>query len=292
MYKILFDFGQGFCDTGASMLEDGVMEIPVNPSSLKLNMGVSTHSYDVLGVGQVSFPKLPTLRKVSFSSFFPREWAPYMGSELRFVEEYVNVIRKVQETRRVFNLIITRSTSGMSVYDRGIGDRLMSYAIAEEPVHDTSFWCFIDDFSLEDKGGEPGDVYYTISLTEFRDVTPMSVEEYEDAMNKTTQVPLFQRVDTPGELYAGQSVVCNGPYFNASSGGDYVGMAVMMPGIIARLLPKPWPDVVPQTEPDGWGEVAGELAKFFPVLIHAVGWFRPETIVPTAMIKEALPWNS
>ena len=48
-----------------------VVRLPVNPETLPLTEEADTENFDVLGLGEVVVARLPKLKTVTVSSFFP-----------------------------------------------------------------------------------------------------------------------------------------------------------------------------------------------------------------------------
>ena len=47
--------------------------------------------------------------------------------------------------------------------------------ITRNELFDTNLRCIVSEFEITDKGGEPGDIYYSIKLREYRDYSPRTV---------------------------------------------------------------------------------------------------------------------
>ena len=68
---------------GLFFTRDGtVIRLPVNPEKLPVARDNDNSEYNVLGIGPIMIPRIPKLREVTISSFFPRAgvlWKQSMG---------------------------------------------------------------------------------------------------------------------------------------------------------------------------------------------------------------------
>ena len=204
------------------------IRLPVNPTELTIAYEGETSTYNLIGTGEVIVPRLPKLATVSISSFFPRqEYAPYLSEDsLYSASDYVSFFRSLMETKAVFLFIVNR-------YDD------------DKPMFDTSFKAILTSFRITDKGGEPGDIYFEMTVSEYRDTKPerVTVMKKDDATSTTYLVKEKQRDVSPTEFVVGEKVVVNGPiYLEPNSivpvqASSEIGSVTNMVGEILRLLP-------------------------------------------------------
>lgn len=201
-YRIWFDV-EGY----------GTLALPVNPQEVTVTYPGDSTSYDVEGVGEVIIPKLPKLATVTFESFFPREriFQSMINSDSWYKPEwYVKFFRSIQKSKKPFGLTIARGND--TIYEQDTdGTRLTWEFDGQEEIvedqtvyHDTVFkTAVLLDLSFTDKGGEPGDVYYTMSISEYRDASPKRLLELiEEETDDTTISELSDE-----EAIEGQKVV-------------------------------------------------------------------------------------
>lgn len=120
-----------------------VLWLPVNPDNISVT---STHGFtdvDVTNLGEYTVIGSGRLREYSFSSLFPRKYnASYCAYEsLRDPYEYVSMIERWQRSGKPVRFIVTGTPINLAVTIRS--------------------------FEYEERGGEPGDVYYTLNLKEY-----------------------------------------------------------------------------------------------------------------------------
>lgn len=123
------------------------MRLPVNPESIEYSSPFGLNIVNIASLGEVAIPGERGLKQVSFSSFFPRDYnasyCEYMDFPLPW--EWVKKIEEWRDDRRNIRLIIVGTPISIPV--------------------------FVEEFTLEpEKAGAPGDVYYSISLKEYRPI--------------------------------------------------------------------------------------------------------------------------
>lgn len=121
------------------------LRLPVNPESFDIQSPFAVNKVNVASLGEVSIPGERGLKTVSFSSFFPTKYnASYCEyKDLLPPNYWVDRIEKWRDTRYNIRLIITGT-----------------------PI---SIPCYISEFTIQpERAGSPGDIYFSITLTEFR----------------------------------------------------------------------------------------------------------------------------
>lgn len=197
-------------------LDYDLIELPVNPQDVTITYPANPTNYDVEGVGDVVIPRIPKLASVTFDSFFPREAVFITGanSDSWYSPEwYVNFFRNLQLSREPFELTIVR---GSDIYYEG--DSVF-------PTHQQYFDTVFDkavllDLSFSDKGGEPGDVYYSMTISEYRDASPktmaeLSEEKLDSDGNIVEQklVPVVNRPPQRGAIVPDRAVEISGEVY-------------------------------------------------------------------------------
>lgn len=120
--------------------------LPVNPEEINVTQSGSTETYNIYQFGEVVSSGDRKLLKISISSFFPLEEAPFvMTNNLEHPSVYVNKIYSWKQSNKILTFKVT---GGYYPIDR--------------------LW-MIEDFEITEKAGEVGDIYYTMSLTEYRE---------------------------------------------------------------------------------------------------------------------------
>lgn len=116
--------------------EGNLIKFPINPENLKEVIDSNATVENIEGIGEISVPQRPSLSTISFSSFF---WADRDNIRPR---EYVKWIKDWQKSKKPANLSV-------SVIDWNIDVTCESF----------SHWV---------NAGEEDDIYFTITLKEYR----------------------------------------------------------------------------------------------------------------------------
>ncbi|MBA9027513.1 LysM peptidoglycan-binding domain-containing protein [Peribacillus huizhouensis] len=140
------------------------LRLPVNPES---NSYVSPFSFtdtEVEGLGEITTIGRRGLREFTISTFWPRDYNPTYCSYSTFTtpQRFINYIENWRNGRKPIQLIIT-----------GEGGVNISATIRE--------------FDVEaERGGSPGDVYFTLVLKEWRELKVTKVDTSKPAKKPTT----------------------------------------------------------------------------------------------------------
>lgn len=209
------------------------IKLPVNPSELTVSYEGESTTYNMIDRGDVIIPRNTKLATVEISSFFPRN--SYISGVVQdswyTPEGYVRFFSTLLKEKIVFQFIINR-------WD------------CNEEMFDTSFDAIITSFKVTDKGGESGDIYYTLSISEYRNTKPQEVEKIsEDAETDTTYLTITDLREVPhDEIVVGDWVTVSGPcYENDDQSGADIAMTdsilTNVRGIVGRVLP---PSLLPE----------------------------------------------
>ncbi len=149
------NFGLYFSGSG------GVVRLPVNPSKLPEEKDNENGEYNVLGIGPIMVPRTPKLRVVSISSFFLGRNIPGLAvGTFQPPDFYVDFFQSAMDNRSVLVYTPVRYYPDGTPFMTG----------------STGFECIVTKFTYEDRGGEVGDIYYDLEVTEYRDYSPISMQ--------------------------------------------------------------------------------------------------------------------
>lgn len=192
------NFGVYFNTTQSNGTVKQSVRLPMNPQELTVSYAGDNTTYNLISLGEVIIPRNPKLATVELSSFFPRNsFIDGTVSDSWYKPEfYVEFFTQLQKKKTVFDFIINR-------YD------------VDEHMFDTSFKAVIQDFEITDRGGESGDIYFKITVSEYRDTAPQMVEVIsEDESNDVTYLAeTKQRNVDDDEIVVGDMVTVSGPVF-------------------------------------------------------------------------------
>ncbi len=135
MYKMYLGINDG---------EEGFI-LPVLPEKIEINEDGDNETFNVINLGEVNTINKPKLSEISFESYFPLNRGPYVSSEELFSPSfYINKIREWRDKKQKIRFIFTGG-SPLELNDLFI----------------------IESFKLSEKGGEVGDIYYSIELKRY-----------------------------------------------------------------------------------------------------------------------------
>lgn len=203
--------------------EGTTVRLPVNPESYTITRDGGNEEYNVLGVGPIVVPRKPKLAKVSWSGLLPGRadlWAVVTAGAFQPPKFYIDFLQSAMEARAVIRFVANR------VLEDGT------------PLFDTNMEAVVSQFKTEERGGETGDFYYELGLTEYRDYTPKTVKlqppasagEPASATAETT------RSIPAGQLTVGQAVLVNGNCYRSSYGAEPHGVLSGFRGSISRII--------------------------------------------------------
>lgn len=192
------------------------MRLPVNPEELEISHPTDNQDFNVIGVGQVVVPRKPSLRKISWESWFPSVYSdPYVaGTDTP--EEWHYFLTTAMQKQVVIRCIISRSG-----------------------LYDTNVSCVVEDFTTTDKGGEPGDIYYSLTLREWKDYAPKTVQIIQQPTPTQPAAQAAAQPERPVEtptLRVGAQVIVNGKYWYTSYGDKPFGTANNLKTTIFRIV--------------------------------------------------------
>lgn len=113
------------------------LKFPINPEILKKVIPSSAKTVDIVGLGEVSVPQTPKLAEMTIDSFFWQELSTLIPPAL-----YVNWLEEWQKSKKPAFMVVTRFNFSM--------------------------WVTCENFEHWINAGEEEDVYYTLSLKEYR----------------------------------------------------------------------------------------------------------------------------
>lgn len=124
------------------------MQLPILPENLKESLQMDNETYDTFGVGERVLPGLVKLRSWSISSYFPADGEPAPSEYQKYYTSLVYV--EDGKTPQPVEFSVIKFTE----------DGTAMLPINADVLFDAIEW--------EDRKGEPGDIYYTFKLTEYK----------------------------------------------------------------------------------------------------------------------------
>lgn len=208
---------------GLYLAREGVtIRLPMNPESYKISRDNDNSEYNVLGVGPIMVPRTPKLSKASWSGLLPAEadMASVLTSgAFQPPKFYIDFLQSAMDERAVLRFVANRCTE------------------TDEPIFDTNMEVLVTAFHTEERGGETGDFYYELSLTEYRDYSAKTVTLQQTAEDAPVEAAAETTRAVPaGQLTVGQEVTVNGNYYYSSRGAEPHGTFSGFRGRISRIV--------------------------------------------------------
>lgn len=208
---------------GLYLSRDGTtVRMPVNPESYAIDSDNNNSEYNVLGVGPIMIPRTPKLKTVSWSGLLPGK--PDLGA----------VVTGGAFQPPQFYIEFLQAAMADKVPVRFVANRYMEDG---SPIFDTNMEVLVTRFQSEERGGETGDFYYEIALSEYRDYSPKTVTFQQTDGGAPVQANAEATRSVPkGQLTVGQTVLVNGGYFYSSQGAEPHGTFSGFRGKISRIV--------------------------------------------------------
>lgn len=194
---------------GLFFTRDGtVLRLPVNPEKLPVARGNENSDYNVLGLGPIMVPRLPALKVVTISSFFPGRTSSLVLNAGQFQppEFYIQFFEAAMRDKAPVLYTPVRYYEDGTPFMTG----------------DPGFEALVTQFDTEERGGETGDFYYDLELTEYRDYSPQAMQTAqpgEASGGQPAQVTTEPARGVPqGQIVAGSTCTLNGRYYYSSYG--------------------------------------------------------------------------
>lgn len=137
---------------GMSLIAGGrEITISVLPAKLKVTSPGKNENTTVLELGEVLILRKKGLRTVAWDSFFPANDAPFVTGRITDPVEIVQAVQRARDKRTPVRFLITGT-------DLDVNIRMG-----------------VETFDYEERGGEVGDFYYSIKLSEWKDYSPRRI---------------------------------------------------------------------------------------------------------------------
>lgn len=220
------------------------LHLPVNPEKLEIQGSAETQEYNVLSLGQIVVPRNRKLRKFSIESFFPAMRLPDIPlAEWHFPVDYILFFRNAMEQNTVLTFVPLR------YHETGLPYAPNLYG----------FDVVVTAFTYEERAGETGDFWYSLSCTEYRDYAPKLYQVVQTQENGTDGQSVTEAASEPtretplSEIVVGSVCIANGRYYASSYGqephGNASGRRVKVSRIVDAKRAYPYHIT---TEKGGW----------------------------------------
>lgn len=203
--------------------EGTVVRLPVNPESYSITKDNDNGNYNVLGVGPIMIPRTPKLQAVTWFGLLPGRadmGAVLTAGAFQPPKFYIDFLQAAMDEKWIVRFVANR------------------YMEDGSPIFDTNMEALVTRFKAEERGGETGDFYYDIALSEYRDYSPkiVKLQPPAEAGQPVTATSETNRSIPKGQLTVGQAVTVNGDCFYNSYGGEPHTALSGFRGQISRIV--------------------------------------------------------
>lgn len=129
------------------------LQLPVNPPELSVGQDSQNDSIDVFNLGEVTILQKPKAITFGFNSFFPETPGPYLNiseDKLKQPNYYIEMINKWRASYKPVRFIVTET--------------------------EINYLCSIETFDYTERAGDVGTLYYSLSLKEYKVITPRELK--------------------------------------------------------------------------------------------------------------------
>ncbi|WP_028593219.1 LysM peptidoglycan-binding domain-containing protein [Paenibacillus assamensis] len=157
------------------------VEIPVLPEKLEISSPGHNETVTVMGIGEINKLKRKGLREVSFESFFPAHYEPYVAGflfELDDSEETEKSVNQVNILRSPIHCI-------RMVQDFRDNQQPIQFLLTGTDL-DINISMGIEDLSYDERAGEVGDIYFSLKLKEWKSYSPKRLTLTKDNKVRTS----------------------------------------------------------------------------------------------------------
>lgn len=185
------------------------LQLPVNPEKIVLKWGRKTETVNILNLGEVDFTTGDKLKEISFSSFFPAQYVP------------TYCVTAAMPTPSSANAVMNMWQSRFSDPIKGLKDPIQLIITGAQDINMNAI---VTSYESNEHGGEPGDIYYSITLREWREIA-VRKESEEKTTNRVSLQPRPKLVKVPAStgIFGGQEglwKVAKQHYGNGESWGS------------------------------------------------------------------------
>lgn len=176
-----------------------VIQLPITPEDLEISYPGSNTTTNIIKLGEVNLLRTRKLATLTIKSWFPDEnWYPGIRTSGGFKKSdfYVKFFERIRDERKPCLFMVY----GLKI----------------------SMYVSIESFTTTRKGGEHEDLYYTLSLKEYRPFSvrelpkPVETDEEETMEVLDKKTPIL----TPSEITIGTTVIVNGTLHRDSYGSN------------------------------------------------------------------------
>lgn len=148
--------------------KSGKFYFPINPQSIHCKREADVFESNIINLGQVVEPRIPKLRQWSWEGLLMININDPLNLKGITIPPggYIKMLNRIMEQREVVDFVYT------------------SFNNALQYILDVNTKAIIKSFDWEERGGEPGDIYYNITIQEYRTYQPVIKDLTSEELNK------------------------------------------------------------------------------------------------------------
>lgn len=197
----------------------GNMQVPLLPEEFRIEYPDDHQTYNVLDIGEVIQPRLPGLKNISWDGLLPDSGEAFENNGVD-PDTFISRVTNYLDSGEPIRFIVSRSNEQGYLFD-------------------TNIKCIVTSFRQEERGGEPGDVYYSIELSEYRDFEAQVIALIPTPTANVVNADTTPQRESGGAIGVGDNVIANGTYYYSSYGDSPTGKATNLRTTVTRIVGSP-----------------------------------------------------
>ena len=155
------------------------LQIPVLPANITIKWERQTETVNILNLGEVDFTTGRKLQEISFNSFFPLEYTPAYC-------RYADIPDPAKAYETLDNWCAGKNADA-------VPDKPVRLIIVGTSLN-INMLVLINHLEMKDRGGSPGDLYYSISCRQWREIKVRTANEQRATNNRSNTKPIVKTI--------------------------------------------------------------------------------------------------
>lgn len=160
------------------------LQLPVNPEKITFKWGRKIETVNILNLGEIDFTTGEKLTGISFSSFFPNAYVPAYCTTANL------------STPQSSNAVMNAWKSRYQEPTPGLKDPVRLIITGAQEIN---MLAIVSEYESNEHGGEPGDIYYSVSFREWKEIF-IRTDSEEKPSNRTSMKERPKLVKLPTGL--------------------------------------------------------------------------------------------
>lgn len=165
------------------------LQLPVNPEKITFKWGRKIETVNILNLGEIDFTTGDKLTGISFSSFFPTVYVPSYCTTANL------------NTPQSANAVMNTWKSRYNEPTPGLKDPIRLIITGAQEIN---MLAIVSDYESNEHGGEPGDIYYSVSFREWKEIfVRTESEEKPSSRSSMKERPKLVKLQTGVDEFSG-----------------------------------------------------------------------------------------